>query len=191
MQLNFEANYNTMHKFFDPFPVVETARLRLRQMRYTDDKLALRARSEPEVLEHLLIPVMSSLEEVHAWMDKMNNGVSEDQWVYWGIADKTTDQFMGYIALWKWDRIHRRCEVGYTLLPEYWRKGYMTEAIRAAVDFGKTRMQLHSIEAYLSPENKGSLGALTNAGFQSCGVLRENVFLKGQFRDTLVMDIVF
>jgi ribosomal-protein-alanine N-acetyltransferase len=50
-------------------------------------------------------------------------------------------------------------------LPEHNGKGYITEAIKAVVEYGFEQMNLHSIEAVIDPENRASERVLQKNGF--------------------------
>ena len=62
----------------------------------------------------------------------------------------------------------------------------MKEAINAVVDYGFSILGLHSIEAQLNPENIGSSAVLESTGFTKEGHLKENLYFKGEFRDTAI-----
>lgn len=56
-------------------------------------------------------------------------------------------------------------EIGYGLEPEYWGKGYATEAVIAAVDWAMKQPGVKRIEAETEPENTASQRVLEKAGF--------------------------
>ena len=54
----------------------------------------------------------------------------------------------------------------YNLLPEYWGKGYATEAVRAVLKFGFTVLKLHRMEAGCAVGNIASIRVLKKVGMQ-------------------------
>lgn len=61
--------------------------------------------------------------------------------------------------------------VGYALGEAYWGRGYMTEAVRALVDYGFETLDLVMISAYCYPSNERSRGVLKKLGFEYEGTL--------------------
>ena len=57
-------------------------------------------------------------------------------------------------------------DIGYELSPNYWGHGYATEAARAIVEFGFTRLRLHRIWSWCIAENVGSAHVLQKLGMQ-------------------------
>jgi RimJ/RimL family protein N-acetyltransferase len=85
---------------------------------------------------------------------------------------------------------HRVGEIGYCLHPDFWARGYMTEAAGALLALGFEQLQLHRIQASCDPENTGSRRVLEKIGMQLEGRLRQNLQLRGQWRDSLVWSIL-
>jgi ribosomal-protein-alanine N-acetyltransferase len=66
----------------------------------------------------------------------------------------------------------------------------MTEAARAAVDFGFRVMGLNRVEARCVPENTASARVMQKCGMTYEGTLREMDFRKGTFDDMLMYAIL-
>ena len=77
-------------------------------------------------------------------------------------------------------------DIGYELDPPYWGHGYATEAARAIVRFGFTRLRLHRIWSWCIADNVGSARVLEKVGMRREGRLRENAYFKGRWWDTLL-----
>lgn len=60
-------------------------------------------------------------------------------------------------------------EIGYGLLPEFWGKGYATEAVTAMVNWALAQPGVKCIEAETEPENYASQNVLTKVGFRPTG----------------------
>lgn len=56
-------------------------------------------------------------------------------------------------------------EIGYGLLPEYWGKGYATEAVRAMVQWASEQPNVKRIEAETEENNAASQRVLQKVGF--------------------------
>ncbi|KAB3527600.1 GNAT family N-acetyltransferase [Alkaliphilus serpentinus] len=89
--------------------------------------------------------------------------------------------------------IHQRdtnCEIGYCLDSEYWRQGYASEAATALLELGFKYLKAHRIYAFCRPENTGSEAVMKKLGMKKEGILRENIFVRGSFKDSLVYSIL-
>ena len=56
-------------------------------------------------------------------------------------------------------------EIGWRLLPDFWGKGYATEAARAAQSDAQTRCGLRGIITYTSPDNAASAAVMERLGY--------------------------
>ena len=171
---------------FAPFPDLYTRRLMLRQLRPTDDKEIIVLRSDEKILQFLVIPKCNDLLEAKQFIDKINNGIDKDEWIYWGITEKNDETLIGTICLWNISKNDSRAEVGYALHPDFQGKGFMGEAMDVVLDYGFTKMDLHSIEAHVHPDNQLSINLLQKKGFIEEAHFKENVFFNGKFLDTVV-----
>jgi RimJ/RimL family protein N-acetyltransferase len=71
-------------------------------------------------------------------------------------------------------------DIGYELSPNYWEKGYATEAAIAILVFGFSTLKLHRIWSWCIAENQRSRRLLERLGMQLEGQLRENEYFKGR-----------
>jgi ribosomal-protein-alanine N-acetyltransferase len=91
----------------------------------------------------------------------------------WVIVQKADGAPIGTCGFHKWDKSHRRAEIGYDLSPDFWGKGFMTEALREVIRHGLSSMKLNRIEAMIYPENTRSLAVAQRLGFKQEGILRD------------------
>lgn len=84
---------------------------------------------------------------------------------YWGISLKDQPNLIGTICLWKFTEDRKQAEVGYELLPDYHRKGIMSEALAAVIDFGFNDLQLQEMVAMTNKFNENSKGLLLKHQF--------------------------
>lgn len=81
-------------------------------------------------------------------------------------------------------------DIGYELDPEYWGKGYATEAAQAMVDFGFRELALHRISSWCIADNVASVRVLERLGMRLEGRLRENEYFKERWWDTLLYGLL-
>ncbi|MCC8404513.1 GNAT family N-acetyltransferase [Paraburkholderia sp. MMS20-SJTN17] len=84
-----------------------------------------------------------------------------------------------------WNRNWRSCVVGYELAPLARGKGYMQEALCAAIDYGFDAMQINRIEARVHPQNHPSIRTLETLGFLREGYQRQAGYWCGAYHDLL------
>lgn len=172
---------------FLPFTKLKTERLLMRQVNANDAETLLALRSNDEVMKYIPRPYLKNkedaLELIAMFDDKIENGIG----INWGITFlNKPEQIIGIIGHYRIKPEHYRAEVGYMLFPEYNGKGIVSEALQKVVDYGFNDMKLHSIEAILDPENKGSERVLLKNGFVKEAHLLENEYYEGRFLDSMI-----
>jgi ribosomal-protein-alanine N-acetyltransferase len=80
--------------------------------------------------------------------------------------------------------------MGYALHPDYWGKGYATEAAQAIVNFGFKHLKMHRIWATCDVKNKASEKILKKCGMKKEGRLRSHMLLHGHWRTSYLYAIL-
>jgi ribosomal-protein-alanine N-acetyltransferase len=78
------------------------------------------------------------------------------------------------------------CFLGYAVDSTYEGRGYMAEALRAAIRWAFADLGLHRIQASYRPENERSGRLLQRLGFVREGFARNLLFIDGAWRDHIV-----
>lgn len=68
-------------------------------------------------------------------------------------------------------------------------KGYGTDAIRTLCTFGFEELNLHKIKAAVFAFNHGALRCYEKCGFQTEGILRNEMFREGRYHDVVMMGL--
>ncbi len=84
----------------------------------------------------------------------------------------------------------RLCELGVTLDPSYHGQGYASEALRHLITYLVQIHAAHRIVAEIDPRNTGSITLFERLEFRREGHLRQNLWLKGEWVDTLVYAVL-
>lgn len=101
-----------------------------------------------------------------------------------GIFESSSDKLIGHISMYSIKRLpFLSALVGYSVDEAHIGRGIATEAVELVVAFGFEKLQLHRIEAYVSPRNTGSVRVLEKARFDNEGLLREFLFINGIWED--------
>ncbi|MBR6801845.1 MAG: GNAT family N-acetyltransferase [Eubacteriaceae bacterium] len=101
----------------------------------------------------------------------VNSYVSSD--VYrWIIVITETDEPVGTISVGSMNKLMGICDVGYSIGPSFWGKGYATEALGAVVEFLFTKVRCNKITASYMAENENSGNVMRKCGMTQEKLLR-------------------
>ncbi len=123
-------------------------------------------------------------------ISRIDDIIHANDGINWCIALKGETQMIGTISYHRVEKEYYRAEIGYILNSDYWKKGIISEAAAAIIDYGFNTMKLHSIEAQIDPRNKGSEEILKKFNFVKEAYYIENYFYEGQFLDTAVYSLI-
>ena len=165
------------------FPTLQTDRLTLRQLTMEDIEFIFQHFHDPRVTQYLMDePPVADYAQAQAIIDFYlePEGKTHNRW---GIVRKGDQRLIGTCGYHKWVKAHCRAEIGYDLAPDCWGQGYMTEALRAAIQHGFEHMGLNRIDALVYTHNDRSIRLLQRLGFRHEGLLRDYFCLDGVFYD--------
>ena len=162
-----------------------TLRLLLRELVWDDLANIHRLHSYPEVAQFNTLDVPKDQEVTREVMRATIKNVAEANRTCYGWTIRIADQnlFVGEAGLNLSPPRHRRGDIFYKLLPEYWGHGYATEAAQALVRFGFGVLKLHRIEAGAATENHASVRVLEKIGMTREGIGRKILPTPGGWRD--------
>lgn len=172
------------YRRLEPYPVLETPRLRLRQVFRADKTDLYEATNDPRVVKYEPWGPYGMQETeamVENILDQMKCGLCTE----WAIERKDDAKVLGLIHLNNVDFFNRSAEVGYWLVRHCWGKGYATEAVQALIRFAVSDLKLDEVVAVCHPENKASLRVLEKAGMKYRLTLPQYVSLRGKTADCL------
>lgn len=125
-----------------------------------------------------------TLETQESIIIRNRSQAEQDSRYSFGIFEKATDKLIGNIALTEIIRgALQGGFIGYYLDKEYNGRGYMSEAVKLAVDYAFRELKLHRLEAGVMPHNIASIRVLEKAGFKKEGIARKNVLINGVWQD--------
>jgi [ribosomal protein S5]-alanine N-acetyltransferase len=175
---------------FNPFPVIITERLRLRQVEKSDVDEILFLRSNKRVLEFLDREPTKSKDEALLFIEQLLKLEKSTDGITWAVTLKPSNTLIGTVCFWNMKKAHYRAEIGYALHPDFQRKGIMHEAITAVINFGFSTMKLHSIEANVNPHNQSSIKLLERSNFVREAYFKEDFFFNGKFLDSAIYSLL-
>lgn len=147
-----------MQQGFDPR--LETERLGLDLFREADYPDVHKLMSDPRVVFWRPSPMTAT--ETRAWFEERCPSKAAEGLGYRAIHLKS-GAFVGQVALQPLAGTPD-VELAYHLKPTAWGRGYATEAARALLAYGFTRLGLERIVALVLPTNRPSLAVITRLG---------------------------
>ena len=101
-----------------------------------------------------------------------------------GIYKKESNQLIGHISLYAIKRLpYSSAFIGYSIDESHTGKGIATEAVEQVVQFAFNVVNIHRIEAYVSPKNLASVKVLEKSNFTREGLLRKLLYINGSWED--------
>ena len=109
--------------------------------------------------------------------------IAQEQWDWYRSTSRSGDGWwqaitvdgavIGAIGVYEHDDDGDSAELGYWLLPSHWGHGHMRHALKAWLPQAFARLHLHSVVAYVEPDNAASAKLLAAVGFVYEGLLRD------------------
>lgn len=162
------------------FPQIKTNRLLLRQLENNDLEKVFEGLSHPDVIKYYGIS-FDSLEATKEQMSWFADLEKHKTGIWWAICSVDNKTFYGAGGLNDMKKEHKKAEIGFWLLPEFWRQGIMTEAIPLICNFGFDTLGLHRIEGFVDSGNINCKQALAKLGFKHEGTMIDCEISKGKF----------
>lgn len=145
----------------------------LRALRAQDAKHLFAIFSDPQVTEHYDLDTLTEESQARALVERFTHRFERGIGLRWAIVRPgTPDVVLGTCGYNIWIQPSARAILGYDLGRRHWRQGVMSQALRATLGFGFTRMALNRVEALSFAENMASRRLLEKLGGRSkayCG----------------------
>jgi [ribosomal protein S5]-alanine N-acetyltransferase len=153
----------------DPFPSLETARLRLRCV-VAEDAAAMAVIMTPGVSRWVATwPVPFTPEMADARIQLARESARRGDALPCAVIDKADGAFIGWAAINRDKENPRRGSFGYWLGERSHGKGYMREVAPIALAVGFDMLDLDVIEAAALPENIASIAVMVGCGMERTG----------------------
>ncbi len=174
---------------FCGFPVLETHRLILRAISLKDVNEIFEIYSSEKAMKYFGKHPYKKIDEAEERIQSAITAFQKKEGLRWAITVKGSDKLTGTAGVWRLVKDHFRGEIGYELSPDHWQKGIMSEALNEILNFAFNKMNLHTIEANIDPENIASEKLLAKLGFEKEGHLKESFFFNNKFEDNAIYSL--
>lgn len=152
---------------------IETERLCLRRFTAEDaEAMYCNWASDRSVTKYLTWPTHESV-EISRWV--VNDWVGhygEEKYYQWAIVPKELGEPIGSISVVEMNDAAQWVEIGYCIGKNWWRRGYVSEALHALIRFFFEEVGMGRICARHDPRNVGSGAVMRKCGMTCEGTLR-------------------
>ena len=162
------------------FPELKTDRLILRKILPEDKQRIFEGLSDDKVIEYYGIS-FKTLEKTQIQMNWFEEIQNNDRGIWWGIAFKDSKELIGACGFNDWQKEHKKIEIGAWLLPAYWGKGIIPEAINLISEYAFNIMGIHRIEGIVETNNIKCKKMLKKLNFVYEGTLRDSEIKNGKY----------
>lgn len=171
-------------------PTIETQRVRLRALTLEDAEDMHPIYSDKATMEYWGVAPTTNIAATRQLLIRDLQAVEKGQALFWAIVLIESDRVIGKCTLWQFSERNLRAEVGYVLRREYWRRGLMTDALRAMLDYAFSTLGLHRLEADTDDNNVASLALLEKLGFEREGFFRDRWLVSGNWQHSVMLGLL-
>ena len=161
-------------------PILYSNRFNLLPIEKDDQAFIFEGLSHPKVIPFYGVSYQS-LDETKQQMEFYQNLEQTGEGYWWKIVSKETGEKLGAIGFNNYQQQHKKAEIGYWLLPNFWKQGIIAEVLPVLIQYLFDIKQLHRIEALVESGNISSDKVLLQAGFIYEGLLRDYEMKQGKF----------
>lgn len=103
------------------------------------------------------------------------------------IGEKQTGKYLGQCDLMMIDSVARKAEMAVVLMKDQQGKGYALESVALLLKYAFEEMNLERVWLKCAEKNERAVKLYERAGFQKEGILRRDLYIDGEYVNTVVM----
>jgi UDP-4-amino-4,6-dideoxy-N-acetyl-beta-L-altrosamine N-acetyltransferase len=166
--------------------MLKTKRLYLRPMLEEDAQFIVEMRNNSKILNSLFSYKMITVQEHLKWY---KNNLNNDNRIDLMIGEKDDNKLIGTVNLVDIDYKNQKAEFGIIIAESFWNKGYAYESSQRFIDHSFNHFNLNKIYLEVLKENNAAINLYEKLGFKKEGILKEDIFKNGKFKDVLIMSL--
>lgn len=141
--------------------------------------------------EPLRAASFNTLEDAELQLRQMREHLDGGSAVHWLLATHCSTELIGLCSFTNIVRgPFQACHLGFSLSEEHQGKGYMAEALQAAIAHIFQSVGLHRIMANYQPANVRSEALLQRLGFEKEGLARRYLKINGHWADHVLTSLI-
>jgi ribosomal-protein-alanine N-acetyltransferase len=162
------------------FPTIQTNRLLLRQFVESDLENVFKGLSNPEIIKYYGVNYQT-LEDTKQQLKFFADLEKNDTGIWWAVCSLDNTTFYGAGGLNGLSKEHKKAEIGFWLLTEFWGQGIMTEVMPIICNYGFNHLGLHRIDGFVETDNKNCKNAMKKLDFNYEGTMKDCEIKNGHF----------
>ena len=162
------------------FPIIKTERLLFRQFVANDLGNVFKGLSHPDIIKYYGVS-FQTLEATKEQMTFFADLEKNETGIWWAVCSSDNKIFYGAGGLNSLSKEHKKAEIGFWLISEFWGQGIMKEAMPIICNYGFDNLELHRIEGFVESENMNCKNAMAKLDFQYEGTMKECEIKNGKF----------
>ncbi len=152
--------------------ILETDRLILREMTINDAPFLFELMNTADWLKYIGDRKINSIEAAKEYLEKSYLGSYEKHgFGAFLILRKTDKAIVGTCGLYKRENL-KHPDIGFALLPQFYKLGYAFEASTAVMEYAKEELQLNTIFAITVKDNINSILLLRKLGLSQVKTIK-------------------
>lgn len=159
----------------------------LRAMEPEDLSLIYEIENDPNQWEISNLTVPYSRYIIKQYIANSQCDIFADRQLRLIIVSKEDDMPVGIIDITDFAPMHSRGEVGIVIREEYRGLGYAKEALNLLCDYAFGFLHLRQLIAHITVDNNQSLQLFSSCGFSECGLLKDWVCVRGEYKDVVLL----
>jgi len=161
---------------------LKNSKLCLRTFKESDLQHVYNGLSNTDVIKYYGVSYNSleSAKEQLRWFTKLQE---QGEGIWWSICSAGDNAFYGAIGFNNFSKQHLKVEIGFWLLPEFWGKGIISDAIKLVSYYAFNSLKANRIEAFVESENINSSMVLLKTGFNYEGTMMKCEIKNSEFID--------
>lgn len=157
--------------------------IRIRALERDDLRFIHRLNNNRSVMSYWFEEPYESFMELESLYSKHIHDQTERRF----IAENESMEQVGLVELVEINYIHRTAEFQIIIAPESQGKGYARSIIDKAVNYAFKILNMNKLYLHVSDENPKAIHLYEDAGFKTEGVLIEEFFMNGHYRNAIRM----
>lgn len=171
--------------------VIENDSIYLRKMEYSDTDDIIRWRNSDAVREHFIYQELFTRESHENWIRTMVETGKADQLIICMKQADGEETAVGSVYIRDIDCVHKKAEYGIFIGEERARGcGIGSMTAKLMIEYCFKQLGLHRIFLRVFADNSQAIRSYEKAGFVEEAYLKDDVRIKGQYRDIVLMGII-